>query len=45
MEKKQHILLVDDEQAITSNLAAYLNRSGFETSVAGDGKEALDKVE
>ena len=33
MEKKPHILLVDDEEAITSNLAAYLNRSGFETSI------------
>jgi DNA-binding response OmpR family regulator len=45
MEKKTHILLVDDEQDITSNLAAYLNRSGFETPVAGDGEKALQKVE
>jgi DNA-binding response OmpR family regulator len=44
MDKKPHILLVDDEQAITSNLSAYLNRSGFETSVAGDGEEALQKI-
>jgi DNA-binding response OmpR family regulator len=45
MEKKPHILLVDDEQDITSNLSAYLNRSGFETSTAGDGEEALQQVE
>jgi DNA-binding response OmpR family regulator len=44
VEHKPHILLVDDEQAITSNLSAYLNRSGFETSVAGDGEEALLQV-
>ena len=44
MEKKPHILLVDDEQDITSNLSAYLNRSGFETSTAGDGEEALEQV-
>lgn len=45
MEKKPHILLVDDEEAITSNLAAYLNRSGFETSIAGDGEQALNQVQ
>jgi len=44
MEKKPHILLVDDEQDITSNLSAYLSRSGFETSTAGDGEEALQQV-
>lgn len=44
MDKKTHILLVDDEEAITSNLASYLNRSGFETSVAGDGEQALSRV-
>lgn len=45
MEKKPHILLVDDEEAITSNLAAYLNRSGFETSIAGDGEQALNQIQ
>lgn len=45
MEKKPHILLVDDEEAITSNLASYLNRSGFETSIAGDGEQALTQVQ
>jgi DNA-binding response OmpR family regulator len=45
MDQKPHILLVDDEHDITSNLAAFLNRSGFETSVAEDGEEALQQVE
>jgi DNA-binding response OmpR family regulator len=45
VEQKPHILLVDDEPAITSNLSAYLNRSGYVTSIAEDGEEALLKVE
>jgi len=45
MANKPHILLVDDEQAITSNLSAFLNRSGFETSIAENGEEALSQVE
>lgn len=45
MKSKPHILLVDDEQAITSNLSAFLNRSGFETTIAEDGKEALQQIE
>ena len=42
---KPHILLVDDESAITDNLAPFLTRSGFEVSIAGDGEEALAKIE
>ena len=45
MEKRQKILLVDDETAITSNLSAFLERSGFDTSAAADGEEALQGVE
>lgn len=45
MANKPHILLVDDEQAITSNLSAFLNRSGFETSIAENGEQALSQVE
>jgi DNA-binding response OmpR family regulator len=45
MKSKSHILLVDDEQAITSNLSAFLNRSGFDTAVAENGEEALRKIE
>ena len=35
------ILLVDDEPVITSNLAPFLERSGFAVSVASDGEMAL----
>lgn len=41
METKPDILLVDDEAAITTNLAAFLERSGFNTAIAADGEEAL----
>jgi DNA-binding response OmpR family regulator len=44
MAQKPHILLVDDEEAITTNLSAFLNRSGFETSIAEDGEQALAQV-
>ncbi|MDX1615570.1 MAG: response regulator transcription factor [Candidatus Promineifilaceae bacterium] len=39
------ILLVDDETAITSNLAPFLQRAGFEVAVAADGEAALAKAE
>ena len=39
-----HILLVDDEAAITTNLAPFLERAGFTVSVAGDGVQALQQV-
>ncbi len=35
------ILVVDDETAITSTVAAYLKQEGFEVSVAADGPAAL----
>jgi DNA-binding response OmpR family regulator len=38
------VLLVDDESAITDNLAPFLERSGFEVVVAVDGQDALIKV-
>ncbi len=44
MSGKPKVLLVDDETAITTNLAPFLERSGFAVSVAGDGEEALRKV-
>jgi DNA-binding response OmpR family regulator len=44
MQPKPSVLLVDDECAITENLAPFLNRSGFEVTVAGNGEEALHKV-
>jgi DNA-binding response OmpR family regulator len=41
MSAKSRVLLVDDEKAITDNLAPFLERSGFEVTVAADGEEAL----
>jgi DNA-binding response OmpR family regulator len=37
-------LLVDDETAITDNLAPFLSRSGFTVTVAANGEEALQQV-
>jgi DNA-binding response OmpR family regulator len=44
MQPKPSILLVDDETAITDNLAPFLNRSGFTVMVTSNGEEALQKV-
>jgi DNA-binding response OmpR family regulator len=41
---KSKILLVDDETAITTNLAPVLERAGFDVIVASEGEEALRKV-
>jgi DNA-binding response OmpR family regulator len=45
MEDAPHILLVDDEQAITDNLSPFLARSGFRVTVASDGEQALRTIE
>lgn len=44
MESRPKILLVDDEEAIRSNLGPFLERTGFAVSFASDGIEALEKV-
>ena len=44
MQPKPSILLVDDETAITDNLAPFLSRSGFSVTVACNGEEALQQV-
>ena len=44
MAAKAKVLLVDDEQAITDNLAPFLERAGFLVSVASDGEQALHRV-
>jgi DNA-binding response OmpR family regulator len=41
---RSHVLLVDDEPAITANLAPFLERAGFHVSVAADGQEAFDQI-
>jgi two-component system, OmpR family, response regulator len=45
METPAHILIVDDDREISSLLAEYLEKNGYRTSTAGDGKamwKALD---
>ena len=44
METRPTILLVDDEQAITTNLRPFLQRAGYEVVVATDGEAALHEV-
>lgn len=44
MDSKAKILLVDDESAITLNLAPFLERAGFLVAVAADGEEALRQI-
>lgn len=42
MTEDFNILLVDDEAAITDNLAPFLERSGFTVQTAVDGEDALE---
>jgi DNA-binding response OmpR family regulator len=44
MDPRPKVLLVDDESAITDNLARFLERTGFEMSVAADGEQAMVKI-
>lgn len=44
MDARPKILLVDDDPAITTNLAQILERAGYTVSVASDGEEALRKA-
>lgn len=45
MSAKPKILLVDDEPAITGNLAPFLERAGFTVGIAADGEEALRQAD
>ena len=42
---KVHILVVDDDLAISKLLSTNLRARGYEVTVAMDGKQALDSVE
>jgi len=44
-EPRPAVVLADDDDAITANLAAFLGRAGFTVHVAADGLSALDLVE
>ncbi len=41
MELKRHILIIEDEESIRHSLTAFLERTGFEISSAGDGQAGL----
>jgi DNA-binding response OmpR family regulator len=45
MNEKPVVLAVDDEEKITELLKAYLDKSGYETLCAKNGKEALSAIE
>ena len=40
--KKQKVLIIDDEQMITSTLVKLLNRSGYEAAAVNGGREAIE---
>lgn len=42
---RKRVLVVDDEPTIALTLSVILNRSGFETAVAHDGKAAVEKAQ
>lgn len=44
-KRARRILLVDDELAITSHLAPFLERGGFEVATASDGASGLSRVD
>jgi len=44
MYDKSRLLLVDDESAITVNLAPFLERSGFAVTVCANGEEGLKQA-
>jgi DNA-binding response OmpR family regulator len=44
MDAKPRLLLVDDESAITANLAPFLERSGFAVTVCANGEEGLKQA-
>ncbi|MDQ1536686.1 MAG: hypothetical protein QOE58_1079 [Actinomycetota bacterium] len=38
------VLVVDDERALADLVGSYLTREGFEVSMAGDGRQAIDRA-
>lgn len=42
---RQRILIVEDETGVAEAIAYTLGQEGFETEIAADGREALDKFE
>lgn len=44
MKQPLHILIVEDDPSSATLLAKYLNATGYETTVASDGREAVTKT-
>ena len=44
MKSRWHILVVDDEEAMTESLAAWLREDGYTVDTASSGREAIDKA-
>jgi DNA-binding NtrC family response regulator len=44
MRTRWHILVVDDEEAMTESLSAWLREDGYTVHTASSGSEALDKA-
>jgi DNA-binding NtrC family response regulator len=42
MKRKMHVLIVDDEKRLVTNLQAILKRRGFETTGVTSGEDALE---
>ena len=45
MDKKKHIILVEDEETLANLIEAGLKKEGYEVEVARDGKEGLRSIE
>src|SRR5437660_4677457 len=45
LDARPVVVLADDDEAITSNLAPFLDRAGFTVHVASDGDTTLELVE
>jgi DNA-binding NtrC family response regulator len=43
MRSRWHILVVDDEEAMTESLAAWLREDGYSVDTASSGREAIEK--
>ena len=44
-EKSKSVLVIDDDRAILRAFTRILQRAGFSTETAENGKEALDKIQ
>ena len=45
MAAKPPLLIIDDDEAITATLSAFLSAQGYRVTVANDSEEALERIE